>query len=434
MALAEMFREKGYDIKPFPEQADLYVINSCTVTGRSDYKSRNAARRARRSGGPEAVVILTGCFAQRDSENALEIEEIDAVVGNSHKDMIPEIAEKLLASRREKTSRPQRPAECYVNDPGSRGLFFPIVSRFGTYTRAFLKIQDGCDYRCTYCAVPEARGPSRSIPLEEAVSNAERFIEAGYVELVLTGVHLGTFGKERGETLSALVRELCRNDDLRRLRLSSIEPLEFRDDLMHVLCSEPKVAPHFHIPLQSGSRSILHAMGRRYTPGAFSEIITRLADRLPCPGIGTDVLVGFPGETDKDFRRTVALLASLPVTYFHVFSYSPRHGTPAASYPDQVHPQVKKERSKLLKELSRKKNLEFRTGLTGTTQGVLFEKKTGSSDTWSGLTGNYVRVNVRAGVESVGGTIRDVRITGAEDRETRGVLTGKDTVGCSRLQ
>jgi len=426
MAIAEMFREKGFELKPFREPADVYVINSCTVTGRSDYKSRNAARRARRTGGEDAIVILTGCYAQRDAEKAREIEEIDAVVGNSHKDRIPDLAEKLLVSRMQNGSQLTHTAENFVKPPGSSGAFFPAVSRFGTYTRAFLKIQDGCDYRCTYCAVPDARGPSRSISMLDALSHAVRFVGKGYIELVLTGVHLGTFGKERGETLAELVRVLCRIDGLKRLRLSSIEPLEFSSELLEALHTESKVAPHFHVPLQSGSGKILRAMGRRYSPDEFTDIITRLAGGLQFPGIGTDVLVGFPGETDRDFQRTFDLLAGLPVTYYHVFTFSARPGTPAASYSSQVSSDAKKERSSILKALSAKKNLAFRTSMMGTKQDVLFEKMLGSTDTWTGLTGNYVRVNVHSGNEALGATFRRVEITVVNDETTYGVLTGKN--------
>jgi threonylcarbamoyladenosine tRNA methylthiotransferase MtaB len=410
----EQFLRAGYEVVPFDAPADVYVVNSCTVTSRSDRDSRRLARRARRA-NPEALVVVTGCYAEVSGDVVAGIPEIDLVVGNADK---RRLAEVVADGSAERAGAPG----VRVADGGS-DFDEPLVNRFGTHTRAFMKVQDGCDAACTYCIVRRARGPSRSLPPERAVEQAQRFAEAGHAEIVLVGVHLGAYGLDLSPPLrlADLVARLTEVPGLGRIRLSSVEPQELDDDLVSLAADSPKVCQHFHIPVQSGDDDVLRRMARPYTGGFVAELLTGAAERIPDVGIGADVIVGFPGEGESHFRRTQELLSGLPVTYLHVFSYSPRPGTPAADFGDQVQEEVKKGRCRALRELSAEKAFAFGRKLVGTTAEVLIEgARRGAARAVTGLTGNYVRV-VLEGCESRVGEMLATRLVGVGGD---GVLAG----------
>jgi len=432
--LAELLESEGYEVVPFGERADVYVVNTCTVTGRSDYRCRQMLRRAART-NPGALVVAAGCYAQRDPGALAAMPEVGLVVGQSSKSDLPDLIER--ARRRgsvpggaKAESRPgagddeageeEANADALVDVRPHDGRRFDAfdIERFRGYTRAFLKIQDGCDGRCAYCAVPSARGPARSRPAADVVEQARRLVANGYRELVLTGVHIGTFRDGLG--LAGLLAELSGLDGLARLRLGSLEPTELREPLAAEIVTNDRVAPHVHVPMQSGSDTVLAAMRRDYSSAEYEEAVRRVTDRSSETGLGADVIVGFPGETDEDFADTVSLVERLPITYLHVFSFSPRLGTEAAEMDDSVPGTEKKRRSRVLRALGRAKSRAFRDGLIGTTQQVLVESGSNArSGRLSGLSGNYVRVEV--GTDSrLCNRLVSVRVDGADDSRTWG--------------
>ena len=408
--VAELFESAGYSVVPFDEDADVYVVNTCTVTGRSDYRSRQMIRRAARR-NPRALVVATGCYAEREPEKLARMREVSLVVGQSAKHELVRIVDGARKAG-------QTGIEDVVRLRPGAGFQALDVQRFRGYTRAFLKIQDGCDRRCAYCAVPYARGPSVSRPAEAVVAQAERLVANGYREIVLTGVHIGAYRPDGG--LADLVRRLADIDDLARLRLGSLEPRELTPELSDVIVSSPKVANHLHVPMQSGSNRVLAAMGRGYAREEYALAVRRVSDRDARCGLGADVMVGFPGESDGDFADTVSLIEELPMTYLHVFAFSPRSGTAAAKLRDDVPGIEKRRRSRALRELGRRKSLEFRTGLVGTTLDVLVEEgSTGRAGVVSGLAGNYVRTDIPGGASLHNCFVR-VRVEGADENRTWG--------------
>jgi len=388
--IREAMEAAGYASAGRGAPAEVYVINTCTVTHKSDYRSRQAIRRAIKA-NPGALIVVTGCYAQRFPGEIANIPGVDVVVGNAGK---AHIAELVGRSKREgrviEVTEPE--ADCDLG--GERHL-----KRFGSYTRAFVKIQDGCDNRCAYCAVPLARGRSRSKLPETVREEIELLTGEGYKEVVLTGVHLGQYGKdlEPSIDLPGLLRNVARVENLKRLRLSSVEPNDFTDDLVDVM-AEPamKICPHVHVPLQSGDDGILGRMGRHYASSAYEEVILKIARRLPDCGIGLDVMVGFPGEDERAFRNSYDLIESLPVTYLHCFSFSRRPGTAAYDMDGLVEPGEKKRRSKALRELGSRKNAAFRESLVGKSLEALVLTRR-QEGLLTALSGNYVRCVVDGG-------------------------------------
>jgi len=379
--MEEQFKRAGYEIVPFDEEADVYVVNTCTVTHTADSKSRKALRKAKQK-NPKALVVSTGCYSEVYPEEVEEIEEVDLITGNVEKFNIVELVEKRLKGELPRT---------VVKGVWSEKRFYPLTLRqFEGKTRAFLKVQQGCQLFCSYCIIPKARGAMVSMEPEEVLKQAEELVEAGYKEIVLTGTHLGAYGIDlKGKwNLARLVEKLIEIPNLYRLRLSSIEPMEFTEELLDVITSK-KVAPHFHVPLQSGSRTVLERMRRRYTPEDYRRVVEELVKRKPESCIGTDVMVGFPGETEEEFEETKKLIEELPFGYVHVFPYSPREGTAAAKLKDSVLPQVKKERARILREIGKEKSLNFRRQFLGKElEGLVLSDVDGRS---VALTGNYIR-------------------------------------------
>ncbi len=417
--IAEAFEGAGFQVVPFTDRADVYVVNTCTVTGRSDYRSRQMLRRASRL-NPSAVIVATGCYAQREPGALASMPEVDLVVGNTAKRAISDLVAQQLAAGRSRTPRTQG-TDILVPPHGQRAFDAFDISRFRGHTRAFLKIQDGCDRRCTYCAVPDARGPGRSRPPHDVIEQAAKLVANGYREIVLTGVHIGSYGAEGGNArLPELLDALAGIPGLVRLRLGSIEPMELTRELSSTILREAKICRHLHVPLESGSDATLARMGRAYTRAEYAEAVRRITDRDPLAGLGADVMVGFPGETDADFEDTVALIEELPFTYLHVFSFSPRAGTPAATMAGRVAGQEKKRRSRALRELGRAKSVAFRRRLVGERLVVLVEERHGrAAGRLTGLSSNYVRVEID-GDDELRNHFVEVIVESADEEGTRG--------------
>ncbi|MBI2877133.1 MAG: tRNA (N(6)-L-threonylcarbamoyladenosine(37)-C(2))-methylthiotransferase MtaB [Candidatus Tectomicrobia bacterium] len=384
--MRELLEKENHEVIPFPEVADLYVINTCTVTGKSDYRSRQAIRRAIQA-NPQATIVAVGCYAQVNPQEIARLEGVDLILGNQEKFQLPALLDALRGK-----DGPQIHV-AGLHRPAT--LASPAVGSFAGYTRAFVKVQDGCDASCAFCLVSKARGPNRSERPELVWEQVGRLAEAGYQEVVLTGVHLGSYGADLGEgiSLAGLLRHLRRMDRLQKIRLSSIEPREFTEELIEEIATHPKICRHLHIPLQSGDPEILRLMRRNYDPAYYGDLIQRLKVRMPDLGLGADVIVGFPGEEESHFQHTYALIEGLPLTYLHVFRFSPRPGTIAATLPKQVPGEVKRERSQRLTSLGRRKSLEFKWAQLGKVVEVLIEttpdRETGSP---KGITENYLKV------------------------------------------
>ena len=380
--MEERFREKGYEVVPFEEKADIYIVNTCTVTSTADAKSRKALRKAKQR-NPEALVVATGCYSEVYPEELEKLPEVDFITGNLEKFKMVELVEKRLSGKLPKVT---------VKGVWSDRKFLPLSIRsFEGRTRAFLKVQQGCQLFCSYCIIPKARGAMVSETPREVISQVRELVEQGYKEIVLTGTHLGSYGidLEGNWNLARLVEEIVKIPGLYRLRLSSIEPMEFSEELISVVTECEKVAPHLHIPLQSGSRRILEAMNRRYTPEDYRKVIEKiLSKRDMC--IGTDVMVGFPGEGKEEFKETKAFIEELPFGYLHVFPYSPRRGTAAAKMKDSVSPQEKKERAAILRKLGEEKSLAYRKRFIGKELESLVLSNLGDGRSVT-LSGNYIR-------------------------------------------
>ena len=408
-ALGKQFADRGYTPVDFGSPADVTVINTCSVTARADRECRQLIRRTLRA-SPSSVVIVTGCYAQLKPEEVASIDGVDFVMGTREKASIA-----ALVGDPSKQSSPQ----VRVSDIGaSDGFGQAWSSEAGGRTRAFLKVQDGCDYSCSFCTIPLARGPSRSQGIAETVRQAEGLIADGYREIVLTGVNVGDYGRKSGTDLVTLLRSLAHVEGIERLRISSIEPNLLTDEVIEFVASHGVLCRHFHIPLQSGSNEILRLMRRRYSAGQYAERIRTVMENIPDCGIGVDVIVGFPGESDGHFRETCAFVADLPVSYLHVFSYSERPDTAAARSSAVVDPLVRAERSRTLRGIGLRKKQEFYSRLVGKTVPVLLEADA-ENGCRCGFTANYVRVSVPEG-DAPANSIVDVAITGLEDDRCTG--------------
>jgi threonylcarbamoyladenosine tRNA methylthiotransferase MtaB len=377
--------QREVELVPFAQPAEVYIINTCAVTARAGAQSRQLIRRALRT-NPEARLIVTGCYAQIAAQEILEIADSPiCIVGNGCKHRLVEVA---LADR-------HCDLEMHLGNIGGQKEICPLVATsFGERTRAYLKVQDGCNSFCSYCIVPYTRGRSRSLGPDEVVAQAEIFAAQGYKEQVLTGIHLGHYGLDLTPqtNLRALLGLLLARNLPVRYRLSSLEPTEITDELLGLMARSPAIMPYLHIPLQSGDDQILKKMNRRYPAATFASVVEKSVAHLPDVAIGVDVLVGFPGEDEGAFRNTYNLLESLPVSYLHVFPYSKRPGTPAATMADQVPKPEKEERVALLRDLHHKKRTAFYRRHLGSVLEILVEgRKQGRL--LKGYTGNYIPVS-----------------------------------------
>jgi threonylcarbamoyladenosine tRNA methylthiotransferase MtaB len=404
--------EEKHSFVPFEEQADCYIINTCTVTDRADWEARQLVRRAKRR-SPSSKVLLTGCYAQVSPEEVARVQGVDFVVGLNRLDDLLRLVETTdYNSPRIHVSDVQR----------QRGVPVLGTRALPGHTRAFLKIQEGCNYSCTYCIIPSARGLSRSVVPREVLNQVRLLADAGYAEIVLTGIHLGGYGHDLTlkMDLTALVEMLADSGLVRRIRLSSLDPREVPERLLDLIAGSEVICPHLHICAQAGEDTILKQMRRNYDSAYYRELLSKTRERLPEAALGSDIIVGFPGESDEQFESSLTYFASLPLTYFHVFPYSQRRGTAAAMLPDPVPVPVKKVRAQRMRQLGAEKKDQFCQSFRGRRMPVLIEEKIDrGSGGRRGFTRNYLPIVVTGGNHRVNEEV-DVQIDGYAG----GCLTG----------
>ncbi|PID41339.1 MAG: tRNA (N(6)-L-threonylcarbamoyladenosine(37)-C(2))-methylthiotransferase MtaB [Proteobacteria bacterium] len=417
-AVRSAFETAGISVTPLVREADIIVINTCTVTGKAGAESRRTVRKAAKI-NENAPIIITGCHAQLEAERLKQLDiaspERICIISNDRKDDL--VTHVLTAS-----GQPHDLFNKAISD--AKKITRLPVNRFGSRTRAYLKVQDGCTNFCSYCIVPYTRGRNRSLPKKEAVEQALRFREAGHREIVITGIHVGTYGndlKEQTNIVDLLVT-LCRSTPDINYRLSSIEPVEISHDLLTIMSEIDNLMPHLHIPLQSGDNDILKRMNRRYSREQFSSIIADCRSLLPDAAIGIDVLTGFPGETDRQFNNTTALLSEIDCTYLHVFPYSKRPGTVAADMKNQVDKQTKQKRVDQLRTLGNEKKIHFYRQHLTTSRPVLIEKEKDRQGNLKGFTDNYIPVIV-TGDDTVQNSMVTARLATLENTIVRATIT-----------
>ena len=383
--IAREFISRDYEVVPFGNEADVTVINTCTVTDQANKKCRNAIRKAKKA-NPKSYVIVSGCYAQLEPEEIAEIEGVDAVLGNTEKFKIFEIIDEF-----EEQSQTQIHVSCI-----DESEFYGQAFSSGDRTRVFLKVQDGCDYTCSFCTIPLARGKSRSLPLEETVKHAMEVADLGHKEIVLSGINLGLYGLDSGSKLIDLLKRLDEIEKIERFRISSIEPNLLSEDIIDFVAQSRAFMPHFHIPLQSGDDFVLGKMRRRYKTDLYRGRIEKIKELIPDAGIGVDVIVGFPAEGTEEFSNTVTFIESLAVSYLHVFTYSERDNTSAVDHAEKMGGPVvdlneRHRRSRILRSLSHDIQANFNKSFLGRSRPVLWEKSK-KSDVLYGFTDNYIKV------------------------------------------
>jgi threonylcarbamoyladenosine tRNA methylthiotransferase MtaB len=399
-ALERDFAAQGLLRAARAEEADLVVLNTCTVTAAADQDARAAIRRVHRE-NPDAQILVTGCYAQRAPEEVSALDGVTWVVGNSHKHQ----AATIVASDNAQSFVPLEavhlsgPAFTVVGDifAHTELVAAPVFAadKAGARTRPNLKVQDGCNNRCSFCIIPSVRGQSRSMHVPRVIEEANALVGAGYREIVLSGINLGRWGRDLKpqQRFAELLRALLEHTDIEKIRISSVEPMDWSDELIGLVAGSRRIAKHAHVPLQSGSDPILRAMHRKYRPWHYAEKLRKIREAMPDAAIGADVMTGFPGETDELFQENRSFIEHLPFTYLHVFTYSSRPGTPSAVMPDQVPVHVARERNRVLRELAAKKNLEFRRSFVGRALEVI-TLKTGDEEFTEALSDNFLKVRV----------------------------------------
>jgi threonylcarbamoyladenosine tRNA methylthiotransferase MtaB len=444
-ALERQFEERGLTRAASPSQASVVILNTCTVTNGADQDARAAIRRVRRQ-NPDARIVVTGCYAQRAPQEIAALPGVDMVVGNSHKHQLAEIAVpnlgrtsevqanfvslKLLAENGVLSREGSPENAVFVSDifAHTELLAAPVFDAANERTRPNLKIQDGCDNRCSFCVIPYVRGQSRSLAPERILTEVNTLVNAGYKEVVISGINLGRWGRDfvgmvnvgraRVGTsaigplrLADIVRAILSETTLEKLRISSVEPMDWTDNLINLVASSPRIAKHAHVPMQSGSDAVLRRMHRKYRPWHYREKIGKIRAAMPRAAIGADVMVGFPGETDAEFESTRKMVEELPFTYLHVFTYSARPGTPAAVMPKQVPVHVARERNRVLRELASEKKLSFMRSFVGHTLEAITLNVIGNDaegEFTEALTDNYLKLRLEGRHE--GNTWRTVTV------------------------
>jgi len=415
-AMMELFREKHYQTVDFDEIADIYVINTCAVTNESERKSRQIIRRAIRK-NPQAVIAVVGCYSQLAADEIMKIPGVDVVIGTKDRKKIVELVEKALYNEEKIVD---------VGNIMEVKSFEEIAFRgYRQKTRAFLKIQEGCNLFCSYCIIPYARGPLRSRKLESIIKEAQELTKDGFKEVVLTGIHLGLYGEDfkRNPNLLDVIKEISKIPGIERIRLSSIEVFEIDENFIDTVSKLENFCRHFHIPLQSGSNEILRKMNRRYTAEEFLEKVELIREKIHDVSITTDVITGFPGETDENFIETEDFIKKVGFSKLHVFKFSPKKGTPAYEMKGQIPERIKEERSHRLISLSHQLERSFREKFKGKILKVLFEEKIGV-DLYEGLTDNYIRVAVFS-KEELHNKIHDVILKHNEEEYILGEIISK---------
>ena len=406
-AVIEQFKKNGYAIVNFDSYADVYVINTCTVTHLGDRKSRQMIRRTKQI-NPDAVLVVMGCYAQTAPQEIEKIPEVDLVLGTDKKGLVFSFVEKFLDEHKK---------ESYVTDIGKKTDFEELsVTSYEGKTRAFLKIQDGCNNFCSYCIIPYARGRIRSRDFESSIKEANRLAESGFSEIVLVGIHLASYGKEKGGPyLIDVLEEMSKIEKIKRIRMGSLEPTLFDDEFIERLSHLPKICRHFHLSLQSGCDETLKRMNRKYTTQGYETAVIKIREKFPDAAITTDIMVGFPGETDEEFEKTCNFVKKTAFSDAHIFKYSVRKGTVAEKMKEQVLPDVKEERSHKLIEITEKTKNEFLQKHIGKEEIVLFEREhKGKKGLYEGKTDNYITVLAKC-EEDISGEFKKVKILEIKD-------------------
>ncbi len=408
-ALERQLLEQGLARAGGSGAADVVVLNTCTVTAAADYDARSTIRRIHRK-NPDCKILVTGCYAQRAPQELAAMPGVTWVVGNSHKQCVGDVVAGFVSVKElESGLRPDphdRGGRAYTGAGGADilvGDIFahtqlmaaPVYGAGAERTRPNLKVQDGCDNRCSFCIIPSVRGQSRSLPLKEVLREVEALVEAGYRELVISGINLGRWGRDLRPPMrfEQLVRAIVDNTGLEKLRISSVEPMDWSDELIALVATSPRIAKHAHVPMQSGSDSVLRRMHRRYRPWHYADRIRRIREAAPQAAIGADVMVGFPGESEQEFEETRRMVEELPFTYLHVFTYSARPGTPAAKMAGQVPPRVAHQRNRVLREIAGRKKRTFMASFVGRDLTAITLGAQG--DGWTeALTDNYLKLRL----------------------------------------
>lgn len=386
-SMIELFEKAGYTVVTSNKIADVYVINTCTVTNMSDRKSRQFINRVKKL-NPKSIIGVVGCYSQVSPEEVASINGVDVIIGTTEREKIVELCEEAKEDNIKFN---------IVRDIKSYKKYDNInIEDVKSKTRAYIKIQDGCSQFCSYCIIPHARGPIRSRDINDIISEAKNLGELGFKEVVLTGIHVASYGKDFGKLeLSDVIKEIGEIQGIDRIRLSSLEPTIIDDKFMKTLLSVGKVCDHFHLSLQSGSNSILKRMNRKYTRELFLEKVNIIRKYMPNAGITTDIIVGFPGETDFEFNETIEFVEKVKFSKIHVFKYSPRTGTPAAKFPNQVHGKIKNSRSRKLINIGEKLANDFNEKFVGQKVDVLYEEINHKENCYEGYTSNYIRVKTK---------------------------------------
>lgn len=401
--LKKVFRDRGYELVDFKEKADVYVVNTCAVTNLSASKSRQAIRKALKQ-NPQAKIIVVGCYAQASPQEIQDIGGVALILGTQEKNRLGELLDSLENGQA---------TNCLVGDIGQVKEFSHLdTGDYQERTRAFIKIQEGCEQFCSYCLIPYMRGPMRSRPPEKVLEEVNRLVGEGFQEIVLIGIHLGVYGKENPQqkvNLASLLEKIVKIEGLKRIRLGSLEPTDIDENLLQIISSSEKVCPHLHIPLQSGEDEILQAMNRGYTTDDYAKLIERIRQLIPLVAISTDIMVGFPGETEEHFNKIISFVEKMQFSRMHVFPYSKRPGTPAAQFPNQVPGKIKEERSAKLRKLAKEMTWKYEEKFLGRIEEVLVEE--GKKGKLEGLTPHYLKLFF-AGKEDLLGKIVPVEIIG----------------------
>lgn len=415
-SMENLFLRSGHQLVSFDGEADVYIINTCVVTNTGQRKSRQTIHRAIRK-NPNALIVVTGCYPQTAAEEVKAIAGVDMIIGNQDRAQIVQLVEERLAHRQTDT------LDAVHKLTASTAFEEMAAGDITDKTRAFLKIQEGCNQFCTYCIIPYARGPLRSRSLESIRTETQRLISAGFKEIVLIGIHLGCYGKENpdGPTLYDAVKTVLDVSGVQRLRLGSLESVEVEPRLLTLMQEDARFCRHLHLPLQSGCDKTLQAMHRPYTTAKFKTLLADIKTRVPDIAITTDVIVGFPGETEADFETTCKFAESCGFSKMHIFPFSARKGTPAEKFAGAVTEAVKKERADILGRIDETMHKAFLQAMVGQTAEVLFEQPAGE-EYFEGLTGNYQRVFVKSGGRNLGGEILPVKITAFDGEKLLGEI------------
>ncbi|HET8826885.1 MAG TPA: MiaB/RimO family radical SAM methylthiotransferase [Terriglobales bacterium] len=466
-AIEQQFRQQGLDRAEAPTGADFVVLNTCAVTAAAEQDARAAVRRIRRQ-NPDCKIVMTGCYAQRAPAEVAALAGVSHVIGNSHKHTLAQIALRETAETNISQNREFIPVSD-LEQPGAsrRGsvdifvsdifahtelLAAPVFDSSNERTRPNLKIQDGCNNRCSFCIIPSLRGRSRSLPVEDVLREVNQLVEAGYREVVLSGINLGRWGRDlkyqtwvphfsrslrevgnfrsQQPKFEHVIRTILTHTSVEKLRISSVEPMDWTDSLIQLVAESPRIAKHSHVPMQSGSDAVLRRMHRKYRPWHYREKIERIRAAMPDAAIGADVMVGFPGETDAEFEETRHMIEDLPFTYLHVFTFSARPGTPAATMPNQIPVHIARERNRVLRELAAEKKLEFMRSFIGRelqaiTLNVASEDERGL---WTeALTDNYLKMRIRGTLEA--NQWLAAHVVDVENGELSGLLRSKAEQG-----